>query len=96
MINWNDPDYKAAGHFYVLVNKVSIKCSTAQAPPSGSNITSYVYSGSKNQSTAPTVVFSDRSTLLNGTGLLVPAVGLGGIFFGVVMSLLLGVNALLL
>ena len=96
MINWDDPDYKAAGHFYALVNKVSVKCSTAQAPPAASNITSYVYSGSKNQSTTPTITFSNHSTLLNGTGRLVPAVGLGGLFFAVVISLLLGINALLL
>jgi len=96
MIDWNDPDYKAAGHFYALVNKVSVKCSTAQAPPPGSNTTSYVYNGSKNQSTTPTIGFSNHSTLLNGTGRLVPAVGLGGIFFGVIMSLLLSANALLL
>ena len=96
MINWDDPDYKAAGHFYALVNKVTVKCSAAQAPPSASDITSYVYSGSKNQSTTPTITFSNHSTLLNGTGRLVPAVGLGGISFGVVMSLLLGINALLL
>jgi beta-glucanase (GH16 family) len=95
MINWNDADYKSAGHFYASVNKVTIKCSTA-SPPSGANITSYVYGGSKNQSATPSITYSNHSTLLNGTNRLVPAFGLDGLPLALFLGLLLGFNALLL
>lgn len=96
MINWNDADYKSAGHFYASFNQVTIKCSTASAAPTGSNITSYVYSGSKNQSSTPTIIYSNHSTLLNGASHLVPAIGANGLVMALFMSLLLGFNALLL
>jgi len=97
MINWNDPDYKAAGQFYALVNSVTIKCTNAQPVTAGSNITSYVYGGSKNTSTTPTIVYSNHTTLLNGADRMVPAVGgMGGALVATVLGLLLGANALLL
>ncbi|KAJ3513519.1 hypothetical protein NLJ89_g2906 [Agrocybe chaxingu] len=97
MIDWNNADYKAAGQFYALVREVSIKCTNAQAVSATSNITSYIYSGSKNTSTTPTIVYSNRSTLLNGAGSLSPIVGgVGGTMLALALGLLLGANALLL
>jgi beta-glucanase (GH16 family) len=98
MINWDDPDYKAAGHFYVVVKQVSVKCTNAQPVAANSNITSYVYGGSKNQSQTPTIVYSNHSTLLNGrAGNLVPVMGgMGGAIVALTMGVLLTMNALLL
>src|SRR5258708_4285106 len=95
MINWNDPDYKSAGHFYASVNKVTIKCSTASVP-TGANITSYIYGGSKNQSATPTITYSNHSTLLNGDNRLVPALGADGLSLALFLGLLFSFNALLL
>jgi len=95
MINWDDPDYKSAGHFYASINKVTIKCSTASTP-TGANITSYIYGGSKNQSAIPTITYSNHSTLLNGDNRLLPALRAGGLSFALFLGLLLGFNALLL
>lgn len=60
MINWNDPDYVSAGHFYALVSSVSIKCADPQAP--GPDITSYVY-GQNASTDTPAVDFSNKSTI---------------------------------
>jgi beta-glucanase (GH16 family) len=60
MINWNDPDYAAAGHFYALVSSVSIECLDPQAP--GPNVTSYVY-GQNVSADTPDVAFSTESTI---------------------------------
>lgn len=95
MINWDDPDYKAAGHFYASVNQVTVNCSTAYAS-SNPNITSYVYGGSQNQSSTPTITLSNHSTLLNGANKLVPAVGANGISLVLFLGLLLSSNSLLL
>ncbi|PFH50606.1 glycoside hydrolase family 16 protein [Amanita thiersii Skay4041] len=62
MIDWNDPDYKSAGHFYARIQSVTVKCSDPVAP--GPNITSYVYSS--NSTKEPAVSYSNKSTLLNG------------------------------
>lgn len=95
MINWDDPDYKSAGHFYASFHQVTVKCSAASAP-TGSNITSYVFGGSKNQSSTPTINFSNHSTLLNGASHLVPTLGANGLCLALFTGLLLGFNALLL
>jgi len=62
MINWQDPDYVAAGHFYALVNKVTVKCADPTAP--GANITGYRY-GSNTTVLTPSVSFTNETTLLN-------------------------------
>ena len=31
LIDWNDPDYKAAGHFYALVESVSVACADSKS-----------------------------------------------------------------
>ncbi|KAF8652387.1 hypothetical protein AX16_004415 [Volvariella volvacea WC 439] len=65
MINWNDPDYQAAGQFYALVQSVTIRCADPQRP--GPNMTGYIYSS--NTTVNPSVAFTNASTLLNGAGL---------------------------
>ncbi|TFY82732.1 hypothetical protein EWM64_g1285 [Hericium alpestre] len=62
MINWDDPDYKSAGHFYATIKQVTIECKDP-APPS-QNVTSYVYAGNSSAFT-PGVQFSNASVLLN-------------------------------
>ena len=63
MIDWNDPDYVAAGHFYALLKQVTIKCADPQQP--GEDITSYVY-GSNVTADMPGIAFSNDSTLVDG------------------------------
>lgn len=96
MINWADPDYKAAGQFYALVNSVTIKCTNAQSVSPSSNITSYVYGGNRSD-TAPTIIYSNRTTMLNAAGRISPVVGsLSSALLALGMGVVLGVNALLL
>ncbi|KAF8636901.1 hypothetical protein AX17_003153 [Amanita inopinata Kibby_2008] len=72
MINWNDPDYQSAGHFYALVQSVTVKC--ADPVSHGPNITSYVYQ--TNTTKNPAIAFSNETTLLNSalSVVAVPAV----------------------
>ncbi|KAE9407905.1 hypothetical protein BT96DRAFT_1013796 [Gymnopus androsaceus JB14] len=63
MINWQDPDYISAGHFYALVQSVTVKCADPQSP--GVNITSYIY-GSNQTTDTPSIAFSNETILLNG------------------------------
>jgi len=77
MINWNDPDYVSAGHFYMLVKSVSIQCADPQQP--GADVTSYVY-GPNSTANTPGISFSNRTTLLNGATLAhggIPGVSVG-------------------
>lgn len=72
MIDWNDPDYKAAGQFFVLVKSVSVKCSNLPSLVSSSNstaanITSYVYTGNGTNG-VPALAYTNRSTDLNAAG----------------------------
>jgi hypothetical protein len=82
MIDWNDPDYKAAGHFYALVKSVSVKCSNSPALVASSNstaanITSYVYTGN-GTSGVPALAYTNRSTDLNGVGRGLSLLGVEG------------------
>ncbi|KAI0049209.1 glycoside hydrolase family 16 protein [Auriscalpium vulgare] len=63
MINWADPDYTAAGHFYALVQSVTVKC--ADPTPPAADITAYVY-GANTTADTPGVAFTNASVLLNG------------------------------
>ncbi|KAG8787850.1 hypothetical protein FRB91_006954 [Serendipita sp. 411] len=66
MIEFNEPDYVAAGNQYqALVSKVTIQCSTASGLAIGSDTVSYMY-GSNDTSGIPTVYASNRTSLLNG------------------------------
>ncbi|THH18730.1 hypothetical protein EW146_g2312 [Bondarzewia mesenterica] len=63
MINWNDPDYKSAGHFYAMVSSVSVQCADPSTPQS--DITSYIY-GTNSSTMTPSVSFSNESVMVNG------------------------------
>jgi len=82
MINWDDPDYKAAGQFYALVKSVTVKCTPAQKQ--NANTTSYIYQNSTNKAT-PSIAVSNRSTLLNAAA--GPVIGVSGMH-GTVVGLL--------
>lgn len=96
MINWNDPDYTSAGHFYALVHSVSITCTGTQPVPPDSDLVSYVYAGNRS-STTPTIIYSNSSTMVNaGSGRFGTPVGGAGVLVVLSMALVLAVNALLL
>jgi len=84
MINWDDPDYKSAGHFYAMVESVDIQCADPTTP--SSDITSYVY-GANSSTMTPSVTFSNQSILLNAAGMsAVPFHGLGWLAAAVVLG----------
>jgi len=65
MINWNDPDYTAAGNkFQATVSSVSVKCADPTA--ASANTTSYVY-GTNSSDSTPKITLSSASTLLSGS-----------------------------
>lgn len=67
MINWDDPDYKSAGHFYALVQSVSVNCTDPTSEPS--DTTSYIY-GKNGSLDTPSVAFSNKSTVNSARGML--------------------------
>lgn len=84
MINWNDPDYVAAGHFYTLISSVNITCNDPVKP--SSNVTSYVYTPNTTALT-PGIEFSNQTTI-NGAaiGLVAnPLVMLGATTVGLLL-----------
>jgi beta-glucanase (GH16 family) len=83
MINWADPDYIAAGHFYMLLNSVTVNCSTAIPVPS--NDISYVYGA--NSSGVPTVQASNLTTINAGESPVVSYLTFGSLL-GAVLALL--------
>ena len=60
MIDWNDPEYKAAGHFYAIVDSVSITCADSKSNPADAQ--SYVY-GQNASSFSPAVAVSNETTV---------------------------------
>ncbi|KAI0319316.1 concanavalin A-like lectin/glucanase domain-containing protein [Amylostereum chailletii] len=73
LIDWTDPEYTAAGHFYALVKSVDIKCADPTTP--SANQTSYVYSTNSSTDT-PSIAFSNASILVDGSLMLaVPFAG---------------------
>lgn len=74
MINWNDPDYISAGHFYALVSSVTINCSDSTTEPV--NTTSYIF-GKNASAMTPSVAFSNKSTINSARALA----GLDGSWF---------------
>ena len=62
MIDWSDPDYIAAGHFYMLVQSVTVKC--ADPTPPGPDVTSYIY-GKNKTSEIPSIFLGNQMTILN-------------------------------
>jgi len=96
MINWDDPDYKAAGQFYALVQSVTVKCADSQVTTVTSNDTSYVYGGNRS-ATLPTILYTNQSSLLNAAGRIAPIMGgVSGSILALGMGVVLVVNALLL
>ncbi|KAH7907951.1 glycoside hydrolase family 16 protein [Hygrophoropsis aurantiaca] len=69
MINWQDPDYVAAGHFYALFQSVSVTCNDPNPP--NVNDTGYVY-GPNTTLDTPSITYSNKTTILTtgpgGTG----------------------------
>ncbi|EPS95247.1 hypothetical protein FOMPIDRAFT_162459 [Fomitopsis schrenkii] len=65
MINWDDPDYKSAGHFYAYIDSISVQC----ADQPGANITSYVY-GSNSSAFTPSISETNETTILASNGAL--------------------------
>jgi len=63
LINYDDPDYVAAGHFYALVQSVNVTCADPQTP--GPDITAYVY-GANSSTNTPSVALTNATTNLNG------------------------------
>ena len=69
MINWNDPDYTAAGHFYTLVKGVNITCHDPASASAPADTQSYVY-GKNSSSFTPSVAFSNLTTINGAAGSL--------------------------
>ncbi|KDQ16709.1 glycoside hydrolase family 16 protein [Botryobasidium botryosum FD-172 SS1] len=96
MINWNDPDYVAAGgHFSNVISSVTIKC--ADPTPLPTNATGYVY-GANDTTGIPTILITNHTTMTNGAvggfaGLGAGALGFSGVW--AVVAILGGVVALL-
>jgi len=65
MINWNDPDYVAAGNFYTLIKSINITCNDPVKP--SPDVTSYVYSPNTTTFT-PGIEFSNKTTINGATG----------------------------
>ncbi|KAK7044860.1 glycoside hydrolase family 16 protein [Favolaschia claudopus] len=63
LIDYNDPDYVSAGHFYALVQSVNITCNDPTPP--GADITAYVY-GANSSTNTPSVALTNATTDLNG------------------------------
>ncbi|KAJ6614618.1 glycoside hydrolase family 16 protein [Mycena sp. CBHHK59/15] len=74
LINYNDPDYVSAGHFYALVKSVNITCADPVAPTA--NITSYIY-GPNSTTNTPSVLLSNTTTDLNGAPSMYGRAGTG-------------------
>lgn len=67
MIDWNDPDYVSnGGHFYALVQSVSIVCNDPTPP--GSDVTAYVY-GKNSSAFTPSILYTNESTISGAAGM---------------------------
>ncbi|KAF8556833.1 glycoside hydrolase family 16 protein [Imleria badia] len=86
MINWSDPDYVSAGHFYALYQSVTVQCNDTTAP--GAGVTSYVY-GTNSSLDTPSVAFSNASTLINGASSLSNVNGMHGVLVAGVLTITL-------
>jgi len=70
MINWNDPDYVSAGHFYAIVNSVQVTC--AGSAPAGDD--AYTY-GTNSSAMTPSILLSNASTVINSAPAANPVPG---------------------
>ncbi|KAJ8596182.1 glycoside hydrolase family 16 protein [Rhizopogon salebrosus TDB-379] len=87
MINWNDPDYVSAGHFYALFQSVSVQCNDP-TPPNASE-TSYVYSTNSSLDT-PSIAFSNASTINGAPALIGVSASAMSTWLGMVAALVIG------
>ncbi|KAJ7269631.1 glycoside hydrolase family 16 protein [Mycena rebaudengoi] len=93
LINYQDPDYVSAGHFYALVKSISITCSDPTPP--GAEITAYEY-GPNSTANTPTVLLTNATTLLNGAYSMHARAGTGlGALLGVGTALAVGLLGML-
>ncbi|KAH8084334.1 glycoside hydrolase family 16 protein [Cristinia sonorae] len=92
MINWQDPDYVAAGHFYTLIQSINITCEDP-VPPSA-DVTSYVYNKNATAFT-PTINFSNLTTI-NGASSLLDIGGPFGVKTSLLVAVVFGVASVLL
>ena len=85
MINWNDPDYVAAGNFYTLIKSVNVTCNDPVKP--SPDITSYVYNPNTTTFT-PGIAFSNKTTVNGaiGTHVANPLLILGATAAGLFLS----------
>ena len=74
LINWNDPDYLAAGHFYAIVDSVSVTCADSTTNPADAQ--SYVYGGNTSSFT-PTIDVTNETTVSGAASLRALAAGNG-------------------
>jgi len=92
MIDWQDPDYVSAGHFYALVQSINITC--ADPTPPAVDTTSYVYG--KNVSTlTPAIAFSNQTTV-NAARSQMELGGFWGIRSTVAIAIFFGIFGVLL
>ncbi|OSC98072.1 glycoside hydrolase family 16 protein [Trametes coccinea BRFM310] len=93
MINWDDPDYKAAGHFYALVSSVTVQCADAGTNPP--NAESYVY-GKNTSAFTPEIDVTNKTTVTNGAGALFTGVGgAAGVWSALAAGVALALGAVL-
>lgn len=88
MINWDDPDYVAAGHFYSMIQSVSINCSDpAGSVPSGAQ--SYVYGANATTDglQIPSVLVTNQTTVMNGAVLGVAVTNVWKLFASLALGL---------
>ncbi|KAF7351382.1 Glycoside hydrolase family 16 protein [Mycena sanguinolenta] len=88
LIDYNDPDYVAAGHFYAFISGVNITCNDPTALTASD--TGYVY-GPNSTTNTPSVALTNATTNINGApGLR----GLAGTGFQVILAITLAVGVL--
>jgi len=93
MINWNDPDYVSAGHFYATIKSVSVVCE--DPTPAGASVSSYVY-GKNTTSLTPSIAFSNLTTINGAFGSLAGLDSLSGLRLSVMVALLCGLFGVML
>ncbi|EJF59764.1 hypothetical protein DICSQDRAFT_148289 [Dichomitus squalens LYAD-421 SS1] len=92
LIDWSDPDYQSAGHFYAFVESVSVVCADAKSNPA--NAQSYVY-GKNASAFSPAVAVTNETTVNGAAGLRALAAS-GGAWTAITAGAALALAAVLL
>ncbi|KAJ7060985.1 glycoside hydrolase family 16 protein [Mycena amicta] len=89
LIDYNDPDYVSAGHFYALLQSVNITCADPTKP--AGDITGYVY-GANASADTPSVALTNLTTNINAAPGLVDRslAGIRTLLAGMVVAGVLG------